>query len=291
MPFKIPVVAALLLGLLVPAAAQAKTNTTYYVNLGDSYAVGWQPSSATQAAATRHGYADQTVKLARKKGYRFTLVNFGCAGATTDSLLHQKGCKAKNRAIGAPKYKSTQIAAAEQFLRKHRGHVGLITVSISGNDVTSCAKQADPVACVGTTIPLVKRNVTTMAKGLRKAAGKKVPLVGTTYPDVILGQWVANPPNQDLAKLSVVAFQSLLNPGLEAAYAKAGGKLVDVTKATGAYTPLDQTTTLAPYGTIPAAVADVCTLTYYCQYGDIHSRTAGYGIIAKLIVGTLATKK
>jgi hypothetical protein len=34
-------------------------------------------------------------------------------------------------------------------------------------------------------------------------------------------------------------------------------------------------------------VAKVCELTYYCQYGDIHSRTSGYGEIAKLIAGTL----
>jgi len=70
-------------------------------------------------------------------------------------------------------------------------------------------------------------------------------------------------------------------------YAAGKGKFVDVTEATGAYTPLDQLTALAPYGEIPVAVAKVCQLTWYCEKGDIHSRRSGYGVIADLIVGTL----
>ena len=51
---------------------------------------------------------------------------------------------------------TTQAAAAERFLRKHRGQVKLITVSIGGNDVTACAREADPVACVGPAMDQVK---------------------------------------------------------------------------------------------------------------------------------------
>ena len=149
----------------------------------------------------------------------------------------------------------TQATAAEQFLRKHRGQVKLITVSIGGNDVTSCVREADPVACVGPAMDKVKANGKKLLKRLRKAAGPKTRIVGITYPDVILGSWVGENPNQDLAKLSVVAFQSLLNPALKEMYTSVKGRFVDVTKATGAYTPLEQTTTLAPYGEIPVAVA------------------------------------
>jgi hypothetical protein len=112
-------------------------------------------------------------------------------------------------------------------------------------------------------------------------------MVGITYPDVILGQWVHEPVNKQLATLSVAAFKSIINPALKDSYAAGKGKFVDVTDATGAYTPLDQTTTLAPYGEIPVAVAKVCQLTWYCEKGDIHSRRSGYGVIADLIVGTL----
>jgi hypothetical protein len=57
-----------------------------------------------------------------------------------------------------------------------------------------------------------------------------------------------------------------------------------VTAATGGYTPLTKTTTLKPYGTIPVAVAKVCTLTWFCKEGNIHATNSGYELIGKLIV-------
>ena len=93
--------------------------------------------------------------------------------------------------------------------------------------------------------------------------------------------------DQRIANLSILGFRGLINPALQSVYAAVHGKFADVTAATGAYIPLRRTTTLAPYGTVPVAVADVCRLTYFCQYEDIHPRTAGYAIIARLIVGLL----
>jgi lysophospholipase L1-like esterase len=165
--------------------------------------------------------------------------------------------------------------------------VKLITVSIGGNDVTACARASDPIACVGTAVKTIEANVTEIAQRLRKAAGKKARIVGITYPDVILGQWVGENADQNLAKLSVVAFKQLINPTLAKAYEAAGGRLVDVTKKTGAYGPLDELVPL-PSGTmVPKPVAKVCELTYYCEFRDIHARTGGYRIIAKLIANTL----
>jgi lysophospholipase L1-like esterase len=286
-------VAALALALLLPAAAQAaKPKQKYYVSLGDSYAVGFQHPAEYELKPTAQGFADQIVPLAKKKGYDLKLVNFGCGGATTVSILKTKGCAASARAISGRKgYTSTQATAAAKFLRSHRGQVALVTVSIGGNDVTACAKQADPLPCVAAAKTSITKNVKTLAKRLRAAAGKKVRIVGTTYPDVILGQYVRPPVNQGFAQLSVVAFKGIINPALLAAYKTAKAGFVDVTKATGAYTPFEQTTTLAPYGTIPVAVAKVCELTWYCQFGDIHSKKAGYAIIAKLVVGTLPKVK
>jgi lysophospholipase L1-like esterase len=285
------IVAALLVALAVPGGAAAKAKPQYYVSLGDSYSVGWERHSETDAGPTTKGYANDIVSLARAKGLHYKLVNFGCGGATTVSILKSKGCDKAERAKDGPKYSSTQLAAAEKFLRKHRGKVGLITVSISGNDVTACARESDPVSCVGAATASIKTNVTKLAKRLRKAGGKKVPIVGLTYPDVILGQWVREPVNQDLAKLSVVAFQQLINPTLKTAYATAKGRFVDVTAATGAYGSLDATTTLAPYGTIPVPVAKICELTAYCQFGDIHANSDGYRKIAKLVVAGLPRAK
>jgi lysophospholipase L1-like esterase len=277
-----------LASLAVPATADAaKPKRQLYVSLGDSYATGFQPSVIDEAAGTRNGFAYQVPGLARERGYRFRLVNFGCGGATTESLL-ERTTRCPDPGPGGREYTGTQIAAAERVLRANRGRVGLVTVSIGGNDATACARAADPIQCVATAVQTIQANVTETAGRLRKAAGKKVRIVGTTYPDVILGQWVGANPDQDLARLSVVAFKNLINPTLKQAYEGAGGRFVDVTAASGAYGSLEETTSrLAGYGTIPLPVAKVCELTYYCDYRDIHARTSGYRLIAELIVKTL----
>jgi len=262
-------------------AASAKR---YYVSLGDSYAVGFQPGRGV----TRHGFPDQVVTKATSRGYHLQLVNFGCGGATTASILRAPGCPGPARSIHGADYGGlTQAAAAEAFLRAHQGQIALVTVSIGGNDVTACARAPDPVGCVTQATAAIKANVGQLAADLRSAAGPQVPIVGTTYPDVILGQWVRRQVSQNLAQLSVTAFRALINPTLLQAYAAAPARFVDVTNAAGAYIPLTKTVTLKPYGLIPVAVARVCTLTYYCTVGDIHATTTGYGLIADLIVATL----
>ena len=273
-------VTAAILGMADPAQAATKS-PTYYVSLGDSYSVGYQPGRGATP-----GY---TAVVA--KDTRLTLVNFGCGGATTTSIVSSIGCPdvLPHTAGGVTYSTTTQEAAAVAFLTAHRGHIGLITVSIGGNDVTSCAAAVNPTGCVSTAVAGITRNVTNLAAALRTAAGPDVPLVGLTYPDVILGGYVypkhpAAASTLSLAKLSVVAFKSLINPALTKAYVPAQGALVDVTRATGAYVPLTRTVRYRPYGTIPAAVASVCTLTWFCAQGNIHATTKGYTLIGKLVV-------
>ena len=162
----------------------------------------------------------------RRRG--LALVNFGCGGATTTSLVSSVGCPdVLPHTTGGVTYPTTtQEAAALSFLNAHKGHIGLITVSIGGNDVTACASQANPIPCVATAVAGITKNVTSLAAALRTAAGPKVPLIGLTYPDVILGSYVypthpASASAVSLAKLSVVAFKSLINPALTKAYGSA----------------------------------------------------------------------
>jgi hypothetical protein len=89
--------------------------------------------------------------------------------------------------------------------------------------------------------------VTAIVRRLRRAAGRRVRIVGTTYPDVLLGAWVnGDAASQNLARLSVVAFRSLINPALRPAYRSTRGRFVDVTAGSGAYIPFDRVTTLYP---------------------------------------------
>jgi lysophospholipase L1-like esterase len=271
--------------------SKQRAATQYYVALGDSYATGYQATAVGRGSNTTNGYPNQVPGLARKKGYRLKLVNFGCAGASTTSILRTPGCAEQARAIGGPAYDVPQAEAAERFIRANRKRVALVTVSISGNDVTACARAADPVPCVAAAVDGIKANVGELVRRLRKAGGKRLHIVGTTYPDVILGQWVGEDADQELAKLSVVAFQALINPALQETYASVGGAFADVTAATGAYGSLDELVDDPPYGAIPKPVAEVCRLTYYCEFRDIHARTEGYRVIAELVTRTLPRRR
>ncbi len=273
-----------------PSAQGKKAAPQFYVSLGDSYASGYQsPAAGAAAGNTREGFVYQVPALAAKRGWKLRVVNFACGGATTTSILQQKDCPKPALGPGASGYGGkTQIQAAEAFLKKNRAKVGLITVSIGGNDVTNCATQPDPAGCVALAQPILLRNVTTLTRRLRKAAGPKVRIVGTTYPDVILGSWLLGTDSaRTLARLSLFAFQSAINPALRGAYEGVGGRFVDVTAATGAYTPLDQTVDVPGLGVIPVAVAKVCDLTWFCAARDIHARKSGYAIIADLVARTL----
>ena len=265
-----------------PTSAAAAAGSRYYVSLGDSYAAGYQPGKGS----TTDGFAYQLVDEAGAQQHPLELANFACSGATTTSLLNDVGCPSVALGPGAAPYDSqTQIEAAEAFLQAHPGQVDLITVSIGGNDVTKCAAQPDPVPCVTGAVSEVSTNLTTIVQRLRAAAGPDVLIVGTTYPDVLLGSWVSgNPSDQQLATLSVTAFKSLINPTLQKAYESVGGQFVDVTAATGAYGPMTDTTTVDPYGIIPVPVAQVCDLTYYCAQHDIHPNPDGYKVIADLVL-------
>ena len=285
------VVVALAAFALAPGAASAAPRAEQlYVSLGDSYASGYQPGVIpSEDGNTRNGFAYQVPALAASRGYRLKLVNFGCGGATTTSIISSKGCPPRALGPGGRAYPGqSQLAAAEGVLRRNRGKTGLVTVSIGGNDITSCVRAPDPVGCVATGVTVIEQNVSVVAKRLRRAAGPRVRIVGITYPDVILGLWVnGDQASRDLASLSVVAFHSLINPALKRADAKGNARFVDVTEASGAYTPFDQVTTLQPYGTVPVAVARACELSYFCAQADIHARTDGYALIARLVAGQL----
>ena len=289
----------------LPGVAQAGTaKPTYYVSVGDSYSVGYQPGVGATTGYT--GYVAKATHL--------TLANFGCGGATTASIIDSVGCPdVLPHTAGAHLYPTTtQAAAAEAFLTAHRGHIGLITVSIGGNDVTACATDANPLPCVATAVTSITDNVTNLAAGLRAAAGPKVPLIGLTYPDVVLGAYVypsqpATAARITLASASVGAFKSA-NLAMENVDAELHGwpaapyptkadtdasyvRLLErlVTAAAGGYTPLTSTVTVAPYGEIPRAVSNVCTLTWYCAVGNIHATTKGYAFIGKLVAARYAT--
>jgi lysophospholipase L1-like esterase len=238
------------------------------------------------------------VPLAAARGWHLKLVNLGCGGATTTSMLTASavGCDPRALAPGAANYPNkSQAQAAADFIKRHPDQVKVVTISIGGNDVDGCPTQPDPTGCVKANMPRATKNLTKIVKQLRAAGGKQMRIIGSTYPDVELGLWVhptvlgAN--TLALVPGSISAFQDNINSGLKKAYATVGAAFVDVTKATGAYGPFVATTD-PTFGQIPVPVAKVCTLTYFCDGTfNIHMKTPGYHIIAALEAKTLPKLK
>ena len=302
---------SLVLGLfallvLAPAASAAhhkpapkpKQVKGILLSLGDSYSVGWQELPGGGQGSTHNGPADQLVPLAAARGWHLKLVNLGCGGATTTSMLTASavGCTPAALAPGALNYPNkSQTQAAVDFIKSHPKQVKVVTISIGGNDVDGCPVKPDPTGCVKANMPLAVKNLTKIVKRLRAAGGPQMQIIGSTYPDVELGLWVhptalgAN--TMALVPGSISAFLDTINPGLKKAYETVGAAFVDVTKATGAYGPFVATTD-PTFGQIPVPVAKVCTLTYFCDGTfNIHMRTPGYHIIAALEAATLPKLK
>jgi len=134
------------------AARPATKAQLLYVSLGDSYSVGYQnPTLGNTAGFT--GYVAKKEKL--------QLENFGCGGATTTSLFTQIGCSPQSSAAtdGVAYPTTDQVDAAVAFITAHPGQIGLVTVSIGGNDVTACANNTDPISCVIAATGTIKTNV------------------------------------------------------------------------------------------------------------------------------------
>lgn len=251
------------------ATTPKKPISMFYVSLGDSYAAGLQGGPGTPG-----GYATKVVTDVAPR-QTLMLRNFGCGGATTTSMMSALGCSGVLASPGGVSYPTmTQLAAALSFIKSHHHRIGLITITIGGNDLGGTVNNVAPIA----------KNIARIATQLRAAAGRSVPIVGLTYPDIDLAEWLNGPSGQTIAEESLTAFQEIINPEWKAAYATSKVSFVDVTAASGAYRPLTQLVNDPAYGQIPFAVAQICTLTWMCSVKNIHPTNAGYALIAKQIV-------
>ena len=130
----------------------------------------------------------------------------------------------------------------------------------------------------------MRRNVPTVAKRLRRAAGKRVRILGMTYYDPFLALYLKGDATNRAIATASVAFADQFNGRLASAYRRRKIRVVDVARAFETHdTAL---TTLAPFGSLPTNVARVCRYTWMCtprqpNKPDIHANAAGYKLIAR----------
>jgi lysophospholipase L1-like esterase len=231
----------------------------YYVSLGDSLSTG-------TGVPAGQGYVDNIFAHESARLSGLVAQRFGCAGATTTSMINGGGCSYPQ---------GSQLSAAEVFLAAHPGQIAFVTIDIGANDITPCFSAAGVnQTCAENAIATVVSNLTTILGGLRSAAGA-VPTFGMSYYDPFLALWVSG--NQSAAtqseQVAVVG-----NAQIAGVYGAQGAQVADVQTAF-------DTTNFAMTGsyngtTVPQNVANICAWTLMCSAGNIHANTTGYQVIA-----------
>jgi lysophospholipase L1-like esterase len=281
---------AAVLGTTATTRASGATPRSYYLSLGDSLAQGYQPGY-TGGTETLHGFSNMVVADVAKR-YHLTLENYGCGGATSASILYTDGCRPGGLANNGVRYPTMpQSVAAVDFIRAHRGHIGLISLSIGWNDFDSCVGMADPSACVTPTLAAMEANLKVLASHLRGAAGAATPIVAMTYSDPDLADWLLGPTGKATAMQWVNELRHEVNPSIEAAYRATKITVLHVTEAYDTYAPWSAVVKLAPYGTIPKAVAMICEHTWMCKVRNEDANSLGYALIAGLISKYLLARR
>ncbi len=212
---------------------------------------------------------------------------YGCGGATTASFIKgNKPCGPRRKpgyANNSPR--TSQLAAAERFLRRNRGKVRFVTIDIGANDVASCGQGGGiDLECVNKGIAEIKKNGPKIAKRLRRAAGSGVPLAVMNLYDPFLQQWLNGGSGPAIAEASVDIAREQVNPAIINAFKPSKFKIARVAEAFDTYVPFERTTSYGGRSDVPVAVARICRLTWMCALApkglDIHATKAGYSEIA-----------
>jgi lysophospholipase L1-like esterase len=263
------------LGLTAPAQA-AEVGPHYYLALGGSDSVGFQPTAAVpHGAPTDDGYADDLVAVERARWADLQLVQFGCPGETTLTML-DGGDRCHSFA--------SQLGLAVSFLRQHPSTV-LVTVDVGFNDMVRCLGHHEvDETCVDLALANVRTQLPEILGTLRAAAGPKVHIVGVGHYDPYLVAY------RDGAAGKAFAAQSLdvigrLNEALRSAYAGAGIPMADVASA---FAMDSVAPTALPDGElVPMNVARTCALTWECVTGPLgrnkHPNAEGYRLISEAV--------
>jgi hypothetical protein len=134
------------------------------------------------------------------------------------------------------------------------------------------------VACITQGTAQIDQDLAIIGKGLRRAAGRGVPIVGTTFYDPYLGLYSSDPA---IASASQTLAQSINTKTVIPAWTANAIKVARVDEAFGTYLPFSQVNASG----VPVAVANVCAYTWFCTAPpvgpNIHANKTGYGVMAQ----------
>ena len=135
-------------------------------------------------------------------------------------------------------------------------------------------------ACAADLLPRLQHRLTHIVDALA-AAGPGVPIVGMTYYDPLLGLWGLVPGGRALARADARVWADL-NATFTTAYGDAGASVADVA-TTFQVDDFTDTVVVPGRGELPVNVANACRWTWFCSprfAGDPHANAIGYRKIA-----------
>jgi lysophospholipase L1-like esterase len=276
-------------------SADTPSGTRYYVALGDSLSTGFQPTLRGEGIETHSGYVDDIYGQERLYSHDLELVDFGCPGDTTTSLLTGVGNYALAGRLHCDRSSGSQLNAALAFLRSHdqAGQVPLITIDVGINDLNRCSALPAPSSCLEAGEATIAANLPRILNELRAAAPTGTAFAAMTLYDTYLGK----PASDGATTVDAAAFLDAYrqaNATITADDAAAGFRTADVADAFDTY----DTAPISLRGTqMPANLARTCALTWSCSpppiNHNIHPDGRGYRVIARayeLAIGQLAPK-
>lgn len=249
-----------------PAGPQpTATGSGYYLALGDSLAAGFQLGADHRT----RGYAGPVRASVQKRNGATALVNLGCSGETTSSMLDGGSC---TYAAGS------QLAQAEQFLREHAGDTHLVTLDIGGNDVARCGFEGLKPECTKPALKTLASNLPRITSRLR-AAAPAVQIVLLNYYDPFLVLDLVGSSGQGQKSVAELA---KLNAAIDRSAKASGATVADVAAAfqTTVRTPV----AVKDVGTVPTNLARILEWTWMAapRY-DFHANDKGYAVMARAV--------
>lgn len=258
------------------AANAAKPSTGFYLDIGASTSLGFQPTGipAHNGHRTSTGYANDIESYLAKRGINLFLRQVGCPGETTQTML-----LTSDHCYKPP---GRQLFAAEKYLEKIGDADALVTIDLGFNDVRACLLPTQVVEpCATDGLAEVRKNMPKILADLKARAGPNVHFIGLDYGDPFLQHYLLGA-SEFVDATTTLTVMNQLDNALRAAYSAAGIPTANVAGALQLANT--DATTFGKLGTMPENVADECKYTWMCTpppWGpDDHPNNAGYAVIA-----------
>jgi lysophospholipase L1-like esterase len=215
------------------------------------------------------GYAGAVRASVQKRNGPTALVNLGCSGETTSSMLDGGTCSYAE---------GSQLKQAEQFLRGHAHDTRLVTLDIGGNDVARCGFEGLKAECTRPALATLSTNLPKITSRLR-AAAPDVQIVLLNYYDPFLVLDLVD--SSGLGQKSVAELAKL-NAAIDRSAKASGATVADVAAAfqTTVQTPV----AVKEIGTVPTNLARILQWTWMAAPRfDFHANDAGYAVMARAV--------